>query len=251
MIGIDKIQRRWVFPAYDEHTLVGFEYRPPDLDRKCIYKERTTPSTLAQVNIRTEETQALVILEGFIDAYTFYQHLYRKGQNKYFHVLTPVNGVNTVVGLLKDFDFSPYRKVILYLDSDKPDENGKRAGIDAMNKIKTLFPFVEITEMTCGCKDFNEHYLNCIKDDLSVIKPTLQDVKVTYTIEDKTLLLSETYWNLSDQDQADFKKTVSETFGSIGFCNFDLSKSLHNRDCGLLPRMKHTPPYTANYGKSK
>ena len=98
------------------------------------------------------------MLEGFWDGYVFWQHLHEQGQNEFYHIITPSNGVGTVIGLLKDFDFSPYKKVILYLDSDEK-------GIKAMNEAKKLYPFIETVIMDCGCKDFNEHYLRCLHPD--------------------------------------------------------------------------------------
>lgn len=52
--------------------------------------------------------------------------------------------------------FNKYCRIYLYLDTDD-------TGIAQMEKTKTKFSFVEIKTMSCGCKDFNEHYLKCIK----------------------------------------------------------------------------------------
>ena len=163
-IGMDISKRYWVIPVYDVNTsIIGFEYRKSDFSEfvindksmKCI-KEPGTYSCLAKINDKLPETEILIILEGFFDGYVFWQYLKEKGQNQFYHILTPSCGVAGVVNHLKEFDFSSYKKIILYLDSDKK-------GIKAMNEAKALFPFIEIITMPCGCKDFNEHYINCIR----------------------------------------------------------------------------------------
>lgn len=161
-LGIDTDKSFWAIPVYSFDNLVGFEYRKSDFKDfeyqgktyKCK-KEPGTKSCMAQINGKLPSAEILVILEGFLDGYVFWQHLHEKNQNEFYNILTPSNGVGTVIGLLKNFDFSPYKKVILYLDSDEK-------GIKAMNEAKRLYPFIETVIMNCGCKDFNEHYLRCV-----------------------------------------------------------------------------------------
>lgn len=148
----------WILPVFNQNSIAGFEYRGIDLDKKRIWKEDGTPSVIAEINGYTSNTEIGIILEGFFDGYLFWQHLKERGQEKYYHILTPSNGVATVLELLKDFDFTRYKKFILYLDSDNK-------GIPVMGKAKELYPFIETIIMTCGCKDFNEHYLKCIKKE--------------------------------------------------------------------------------------
>lgn len=171
-IGIDKIKHCWVIPIYDvKKSISGFEYRKSDFSDfvalgrsfKCK-KERGSYSCLAQINGKALTTEIAIIFEGFFDAYLFWQHLKSQGQNEFYHILTPSMGVGTVIDLLKNFDFSLYKKVILYLDSDDK-------GISVMTEAKKLYPFIETKIMTCGCKDFNEHYLNCLKNkEISNVK---------------------------------------------------------------------------------
>jgi len=157
-IGIDKKNRRWVFPVYDLKTLAGFEYRTPELTQgkgKKVFKEKGTKNTLAQINPFMLETEILLFLEGFIDSYAFYQRLKDNEQQNYYHVMTPTHGVGSFINLITKFHFGRYKKVILFLDSDEH-------GIEVMNEAKKLYPFMEIMTLNCGCKDFGEHYMRCL-----------------------------------------------------------------------------------------
>lgn len=165
-IGIDAKKHYWVIPIYNYHAdifkqrLVGFEYRKSDFtsfgNNKCI-KEQGTPSCIAQINSKLPTAEILIILEGFFDGYIFWQHLKEQGQSKFYHILTPSCGVTGIINHLKNFDFSSYKKVILYLDSDDK-------GVNAMNEAKNIYPFIETIIMNCGCKDFNEHYMGCLNE---------------------------------------------------------------------------------------
>jgi len=156
-IGIDTKKRRWVFPVYDMNdNLVGFEYRPPYLEKKGLYKEQGTPNCLCQINNKTDETEVLLIIEGFLDGYVFYQHLKDNGQDRYYHVITPSCGVTKLLDLLKEYKgYYQYRKIYVYIDNDQ-------TSLPIMDTIDREFPFMETVRMNCGCKDFNEHYLNCL-----------------------------------------------------------------------------------------
>ena len=54
-------------------------------------------------------------------------------------------------------NFDKYKTCYLYIDNDN-------AGNDIAAKLLELYPFMKRVNMTCGCKDFNEHYLKCIKN---------------------------------------------------------------------------------------
>lgn len=147
-------------PVYDyiedEPIIIGFEYRYIKLNKKFVWKQKGTYSCLAKINDRTDEAEILVIMEGFWDAYCLWQYLREQKQDKYYEIRTPSNGVQGVLGCMATINFEQYKKVVLYLDSDD-------IGILAMQKIQEKYPFVEKIIMSCGCKDFNEHYLKCIK----------------------------------------------------------------------------------------
>lgn len=163
-IGVDMANKRFVFPTIEFMTnnIIGFEYRPLDLS-KNIRREIGGLTGLAQVNSFTNKTQALAILGGYLDCYAFYQHLKEIGQIDFYHIATSSNGEGATLKYLEDTKehFNKYCRIYLYLDSDN-------TGITQMEKIKAKFPFVEIKTMSCGCKDFNEHYLKCIKSQRSV-----------------------------------------------------------------------------------
>ncbi len=162
-IGFDFLKNRWVFPTVPYTTdknnyISGFEYRPFDLNKNGICRDKGSQTCMCMVNPYTPNVSCLVILEGYIDAYTFKQHLYEQGQLLNYHIVTPSNGVSTIVNNMKSIEehLCNYSKIYAFLDSDK-------AGIENMQKLKELYPFIETKIMTCGCKDFNEHYLKCIK----------------------------------------------------------------------------------------
>lgn len=161
-IGIDLVKNKFAFPTIEFMTndVIGFEYRPFDLS-KNIKRETGGLTGLAQINTFTDKTQALVILGGYLDCYAFYQYLEEIGQAEYYHIATSSNGEGATLKYLEDVKehFNKYCRIYLYLDTDN-------TGITQMEKIKIKFPFVEIKTMSCGCKDFNEHYLKCIKSKI-------------------------------------------------------------------------------------
>ena len=166
-IGINTNKHRWVFPTFeytckDVGLIAGFEYRPSDLSKKGLYREKNTPTCMAMINVYTPDKKCLAILEGYLDAYAFTQHLKEQGQLENYHIATPSNGVSSIIKLIKevDYNFNKYQRVYVYLDSDETSK-------PKMQEIKELYPFIETIIMTCGCKDFNEHYLKCISKKIA------------------------------------------------------------------------------------
>lgn len=160
-IGIDINKERFVFPSIkfgSKDEVIGFEYRSFDLSKKGLYREKRTPTGLVQINSIKNSTVNLVALEGYLDCYLFYQHIKALGQEQFYHIASPSNGVTSI---LRHFDsisneLDRYKNVYLYLDSDE-------AGKKAMFELKQKYPQTKTYSMTCGCKDFNEHYLKCLK----------------------------------------------------------------------------------------
>lgn len=134
-IGIDKKNKRWVFPAIDfDFKLIGAEYRSSHF---IITKDKS-----------------LIIIEGFIDAYTLWQYLKEQGQHNDYEIATPINGVGTIPNLLDKIPVSKYKDIIFWLDNDEAGNNTL-----AQIKEKTKFNF-KINRLTCQCcKDFNQWYL--------------------------------------------------------------------------------------------
>ncbi len=160
-IGIDEYKKRWVIPTFQYSTersniILGFEYRPLNLGKDGLKQEKGTPTGLAMINSYKPTTKALVIVEGYFDGYALYQHLYKKRQLKYYHIVTPSNGVQSLLKHISQVDFAKYKKFFLYLDND---EEGNKVAA----KIIDRYPMFQRILTPCGCKDFNEHYLNCIK----------------------------------------------------------------------------------------
>lgn len=170
-IGIDKELHKWVFPIfqYENNKVIGFEYRPAILPnaikekrtdaenyaKKGISRKKGSISGMAAINCYTPATEVLAIVEGFLDGYALCQHLQEQGQAKYYHVVTPSNGISSLLKQIQCIDFHKYKKVYLYVDADE-----KSAPVVAT--IKLQYPHIEVIRLSC-CKDFNEHYVKCIK----------------------------------------------------------------------------------------
>ena len=95
-------------------------------------------------------------MEGYFDGYALFQYLTEMGKIDLYHIVTPSNGVNGLIKQIDEIDFTKYKKFELFLDNDE-------AGERVANKILEKNPFFNRVRLTCGCKDFNEHYLKCIK----------------------------------------------------------------------------------------
>ena len=181
-IGFDREKKRWVFPVFSlDGLLEGFEYRPANLLKFSTYekdgkicggekckKEPGTPAILSSINCCTPEKEILVIIEGFIDGYVFMQHQQDKKNDKLLHVVTPSNGVGTTLPSIRKADISKYKQVILFLDNDEPKFNPNTnkwvaPGPDNVKKILEEYPNFTSQVLSCGCKDFGDHYLKCIK----------------------------------------------------------------------------------------
>ena len=161
-IGINEEKRVYTFPnvqftTEDIAEVFGFELRPFNFDKRFVHRLKGGITGMGQINAYNYQP-CLVILEGFLDSCVFYQHLKEMGKLDKFHIATPSNGAASIHRHVKTIshDFSKYKSVIAYLDSDE-------IGISSMQMLKYKYPFIKIKIMNCGCKDFNEHYLRCIK----------------------------------------------------------------------------------------
>jgi len=164
-IGFDRKNKKWVLPVLGmDGALKGFEYRPPDFKvfkyppdnpPKCR-KEPGTPSILSQIGVYIEnESEVLVIIEGFLDGYIYWQFLQEKGIKGY-HVVTPSNGVGTTLSSIEKEKeiFSRYKQVVIFLDNDPP-------GQKETEKIIKAYPDFKPMKLKCGCEDFTDHYMKC------------------------------------------------------------------------------------------
>ncbi len=160
-LGFDRKKKIWTIPTFgystsDEISILGFEFRPEDLSKKGLYRIVGTPNGMALINCYTPKTEALCIVEGYFDGYALFQYLNEMGQSDYYHIVTPSNGVNSLLSYMPQIDFGKYKKYYLYIDND--DVSNAQA-----KKILEKYPMLQPIKMTCGCKDFNEHYLKCVK----------------------------------------------------------------------------------------
>lgn len=132
MIGYDK-DKGWIFPIirYGDNKTVGYEVRQKEFKKfsngsKC-FKADHTPSCLSVVWQGFEDKKAIVC-EGFIDSIFMYQYLHEKTQREEKcewakvkeTILTPSNGVKTVVELVKENElWNKFKEVLFVLDNDE------------------------------------------------------------------------------------------------------------------------------------
>ena len=161
-LGVDLNKKKWVIPTFQYSTersniILGFEYRPLNLSKDGLTREKGAPTGLAMINSYKPTTEVLAIVEGYFDGYALYQHLREVKQLKYYHIVTPSNGVQSLLKYISQVDLSKYKRAYLYLDNDD-------VGNTVAEKIIEKYPtkFIRI-KTECGCKDFNDHYLKCIK----------------------------------------------------------------------------------------
>lgn len=160
-LGIDENKKRWVIPTFQysterANTILGFEYRPLNWDKSGINREKGTPTGLAMINSYKPTTEVLAVVEGYFDGYALHQHLRKQRQLKYYHIVTPSNGIQSLLKHISQVDFSKYKRFYLYVDMDEVGNNGA-------DEILKKYPMFRRIVTDCGCKDFNEHYLKCIK----------------------------------------------------------------------------------------
>ncbi len=159
-LGIDKVKRQWVMPTFaysvSDCSITGFEYRPPDLSKNGLKREKDTPTGLAQINCYTPNKKILVVVEGYFDGYALCQYLTEIGQDDNYHIVTPSNGVQGLLKQLSVVDFQKYKRFELYIDNDETSR-------PIAEKILCRYPQFHNVRLDCTCKDFNEHYLKCIK----------------------------------------------------------------------------------------
>lgn len=163
-LGYDFENARWVIPTFKYSTsinpvdieLIGFEYRPTDFSKNGLRREKDMPTALAMINMFNEKTEVLVIVEGYFDGYALYQHLSELNKIDYYHIVTCSNGVQSLPKQVDEINFSKYKQCHLFIDND---EAGRKAAKEILKKR----PFIRDVILSCDCKDFNEHYIKCIK----------------------------------------------------------------------------------------
>ncbi len=160
-LGVDMNKKRWVIPTFQysterANTILGFEYRPFNFSKDGLTREKGTPAGLAMINSYKPTMEVLAVVEGYFDGYALYQHLKEQKQIQYYHIVTPSNGIQSLLKHISHVDFSKYKRFCLYVDND---EEGNKVA----EKIMAKYPIFERVTTTCGCKDFNEHYMKCIK----------------------------------------------------------------------------------------
>lgn len=164
-LGVDMNKKRWVIPTFQysterANTILGFEYRPFNFSKDGLTREKGTPTGLAMINSYKPTMEVLAVVEGYFDGYALYQHLKEQKQIQYYHIVTPSNGIHALLKHISQIDFSKYKRFCLYVDND---EEGNKVA----EKIIAQYQIFERVTTDCGCKDFNEHYLKCIKNSLT------------------------------------------------------------------------------------
>lgn len=162
-LGFDKERECWVIPTVEYNStvdyvnlVVGFEFRPHDFSKQGLRRSKNTPTPIAMINDYKPTTECLAIVEGYFDGYALYQHLKENNQIEKYHIVTCSNGVQSLLKKIDTINFTKYKKSYLFIDNDEVSK-------PIATKILERYPFIQNVFLDCGCKDFNEHYLKCIK----------------------------------------------------------------------------------------
>lgn len=162
-IGYDKFKKLFVFPVIkyscDEWQVIGFYFMSADFHSpKNFYKLPKTPTGMVMINDYNKRfTDCLCVVEGYIDGYTLLQYLTDNGRkDRLFHIVTSSGGVQDLIKYLPEIDYSKYKKYYLYLGNNEVSNQVKL-------QIFENYPQFEPVAQNCDCKNFNEHYLYCLK----------------------------------------------------------------------------------------
>jgi hypothetical protein len=178
MIGIDIEKKEWIIPVFSiEHlsgvskspSLVGFERRKSDFtmfdftdgrkSTKCL-KSKGTPSVLSRINEYSDTMEEVIILEGFLDAYCYYNYLIDNNIEHTTWILSPSCGLSKIQSQVENLNISKFKKVKIMLDNDKE-------GLKAMGELNAKFPDYQYIVLPEGIKDFSDYYRSvkneCIK----------------------------------------------------------------------------------------
>lgn len=128
-IGYDKRKNVWTIPTIkyscNDFEVVGFEFRPHNLSKKGLYRTKGTPNGLAMINDYYNCIDTLCVIEGYFDGYALLQYLTEQKEDKYYHIVTPSNGVRALLKYLQEIDYSKYKKFYLFIDNDDVSNNIK------------------------------------------------------------------------------------------------------------------------------
>lgn len=121
-LGYDKAKQIWTIPTIryscNNFQVTGFEFRPKDLSKNGLYRTKGTPNGLAMINSYHGFIDTLCIIEGYFDGYALLQHLAEQKEDKYYHIITPSNGVQALLKYLSEIDYSKYKQFYLFIDND-------------------------------------------------------------------------------------------------------------------------------------
>ena len=110
-LGVDMNKKKWVIPTFQysterAHTILGFEYRPFNFSKDGLIRSKGTPTGLAMINSYKPTMEVLAVVEGYFDGYALYQHLKEQKQIQYYHIVTPSNGIQSLLKHISQVDFS-------------------------------------------------------------------------------------------------------------------------------------------------
>jgi len=178
MIGIDenKILPRaidkgcYTFPIFYNGNLVDVEFRFKDLlsgGAKIVSRlsskdkgHEETVACLSDISLGIDP-KYLIILEGFIDAYSFYEFLiYEKMGASDWHVKSVSNGVHMCANQINTINHTKYEEIYLMLDNDKVGKEETEKTIK-----RACFP-IEVMPVPDNCNDFNEYWLKVINNEV-------------------------------------------------------------------------------------
>lgn len=158
-IGVDSTKQCWVFPIYHHPTnkLIGFEYRDiqllPRKEGGKVWREEGSFSCLAQITKKPVGVKIppIIIVEGFIDAYSLYHYMKTYPNIIPYWILTPSCGVATIAKHIKEV-YQPCALSIL-LDSDKA---GEEARLEIQKVSPVCYHNLRLPE---EYKDFGDYWI--------------------------------------------------------------------------------------------
>lgn len=156
-IGFDDTENCFTIPIFSlkHDCITDFELR--QYGEKKIRRIGGGCATIAKI-WGLSKAKTLYIVEGFIDGMTLTQWLLEKNQ-KDFTVYSCSNGVGSLLGCMREINFSNFNEIKLILDNDE-------AGDGVTNAIINKYPFIKDSRKflkDSGLNDVNEFYVEKVR----------------------------------------------------------------------------------------
>ena len=159
-MGFDEEKKLYVIPIFSllhDSMITDFEYRQYGKafgKNKKVFRKGGGENTVAII-YGLNNAKKMLITEGFLDGYMLKQFMKEKKQ-KEFLVCSCSHGVNSLVDVIGQVDFSMHSEIKLILDND---EAGDKATDTLIDKYRFLQDGRGVLKRS-GCKDINDWVLS-------------------------------------------------------------------------------------------